>query len=1497
MKRRCKHCKEWEEHYYWNHLKAKGMCFFKVMDSGFSQGLLIPEKFAKKFKGKLPGILNLRSPSGNLWSVRLLNIPGALLIKDGWKVFVDAHHVVEDDVLVFKYDGNSCFDVLMFNQSGCENEASYFVRCSNNNLEENQVKEEDNNEASSDTLEERCCSEEHRHDKRTSPGVQKNKTNYRRRNTKPGEITMKRWCKPCKEWEEHYYWNHFKGKGKCFFKVMDSGFSQGLLIPEKFAKNFKGKLPGTLNLRSPSGNLWSVRLLNVPGALLIKDGWKVFVDAHHVVEDDVLVFKYDGNSCFDVLMFNQSGYNQVKEEYNEASSDTLVNGSRRVFERCCSEDHRRDKRTSPGVQKNRTNYRRRNTKPGSSKIPNSATQSVLKRRQITAAEEEKALQAAKAFQTVHPSFIVVMQPSHVSKQFLMAVPTYFASLHFNPKTQFVILRVPLIPEKFAKNYKGKLPGILNLRSPSGTLWSVRLLNVPGALLIKDGWKYDGNSCFDVLMFNQSGCENEASYFVRSSNNNLEDNQVKEEYNEASSDTLVNGSRRVFERCCSEDHRRDKRTSPGVQKNRTNYRRRNTKPGSSKIPNSATQSVLKRRQITAAEEEKALQAAKAFETVNPSFIVVMQPSHVSKQFLMTVPTCFASLHFDPKMQFVILHCPGNNKRMAWEITMKRWCKPCKEWEEHYYWNHFKGKGKCFFKVMDSGFSQGLLIPEKFCKRISKENFLAVPTYFASLHFNPKTQFVILRVPLIPEKFAKNYKGKLPGILNLRSPSGTLWSVRLLNVPGALLIKDGWKVFVNAHHVVENDVLVFKYDGNSCFDVLMFNQSGCENEASYFVRCSNNNLEENQVKEEDNNEASSDTLEERCCSEEHRHDKRTSPGVQKNKTNYRRRNTKPGEITMKRRCKHCKEWEEHYYWNHLKAKGMCFFKVMDSGFSQGLLIPEKFAKNFKGKLPGILNLRSPSGSLWSVRLLNVPGALLIKDGWKVFVDAHHVVEDDVLVFKYDGNSCFDVLMFNQSGCENEASYFVRCSNNNLEDNQVKEEDNNEASYDTLEERCCSEEHRHDKRTSPGVQKNKTNYRRRNTKPGSSKNTHSATRSVFRRRQITSAEEEKALQAAEAFETVNPSFIAVMWRSHVFKRFFMTVPSYFASLHFNPKKQIVILRVPGRIKEWHVRYVWLGHGWGLRGKEWQSFVLDNNLNEGDACVFELIASKGDQLIPEKFAKNFKGKLPGILNLRSPSGTLWSVRLLNVPGALLIKDGWKVFVDAHHVVENDVLVFKYDGNSCFDVLMFNQSGCENEASYFVRCSNNNLEENQVKEEDNNEASSDTLEERCCSEEHRHDKRTSPGVQKNSTNYRRRNTKPGSSKNTNSATQSVLKRRQITSAEEEKALQAAEAFVTVKPSFIVVMCRSHVFKRFFMTVPSYFASLHFKAKNQNVILRVPGRIEEWHVRYASHGHNSSGFEGKVWQSFVLDNNLYEGDACVFELMTSNGEVQFNVHIFRAGQK
>ncbi|KAM0949284.1 putative transcription factor B3-Domain family [Dioscorea sansibarensis] len=72
--------------------------------------------------------------------------------------------------------------------------------------------------------------------------------------------------------------------------------------------------------------------------------------------------------------------------------------------------------------------------------------------------------------------------------------------------------------------------------------------------------------------------------------------------------------------------------------------------------------------------------------------------------------------------------------------------------------------------------------------------------------------------------------------------------------------------------------------------------------------------------------------------------------------------------------------------------------------------------------------------------------------------------------------------------------------------------------------------------------------------------------------------------------------------------SVPSRFASQHIKHRKQIVRLCVPKRNKEWHVRYVSNGGSWGFTAQQWQLFVFDNKLEEGDACVFELIASESE-------------------------------------------------------------------------------------------------------------------------------------------------------------------------------------------------------------------------------------------------------------------------------------------------
>jgi len=52
---------------------------------------------------------------------------------------------------------------------------------------------------------------------------------------------------------------------------------------------------------------------------------------------------------------------------------------------------------------------------------------------------------------------------------------------------------------------------------------------------------------------------------------------------------------------------------------------------------------------------------------------------------------------------------------------------------------------------------------------------------------------------------------------------------------LHFKGGWQEFVKAHSLELNDLLVFRYNGASQFDVLIFDwNSFCEKETSYFVK---------------------------------------------------------------------------------------------------------------------------------------------------------------------------------------------------------------------------------------------------------------------------------------------------------------------------------------------------------------------------------------------------------------------------------------------------------------------------------------------------------------------------------------------------------------------------------------------------------------------------------------------------------------------------------------
>lgn len=80
---------------------------------------------------------------------------------------------------------------------------------------------------------------------------------------------------------------------------------------------------------------------------------------------------------------------------------------------------------------------------------------------------------------------------------------------------------------------------------------------------------------------------------------------------------------------------------------------------------------------------------------------------------------------------------------------------------------------------------------------------------------------------------------------------------------------------------------------------------------------------------------------------------------------------------------------------------------------------------------------------------------------------------------------------------------------------------------------------------------------------------------------------------------------WSNAVFCGFVHNIPSTFAAALLPCESHSIILQDPGQKRKWVVSYLVINKSRSLRGN-WKRLVLDNNLEEGDACLFELIKNK---------------------------------------------------------------------------------------------------------------------------------------------------------------------------------------------------------------------------------------------------------------------------------------------------
>ena len=59
-------------------------------------------------------------PNGRKWKVKLTQHDGGVWFQNGWSEFASCHGLTVGHLLVFKYEGNSHFDVLIFDATAIE---------------------------------------------------------------------------------------------------------------------------------------------------------------------------------------------------------------------------------------------------------------------------------------------------------------------------------------------------------------------------------------------------------------------------------------------------------------------------------------------------------------------------------------------------------------------------------------------------------------------------------------------------------------------------------------------------------------------------------------------------------------------------------------------------------------------------------------------------------------------------------------------------------------------------------------------------------------------------------------------------------------------------------------------------------------------------------------------------------------------------------------------------------------------------------------------------------------------------------------------------------------------------------------------------------------------------------------------------------------------------------------------------------------------------------
>lgn len=266
---------------------------------------------------------------------------------------------------------------------------------------------------------------------------------------------------------------------------------------------------------------------------------------------------------------------------------------------------------------------------------------------------------------------------------------------------------------------------------------------------------------------------------------------------------------------------------------------------------------------------------------------------------------------------------------------------------------------------------------------------------------------------------------------------------------------------------------------------------------------------------------------------------------------------------------------------------------------------------------------------------------------------------------------------------------------------------------------------------------------------------------------------------------------------------------------------------------------------------------------------------MIPRKFMTAYGDDLADCIVLKTPAGSVWQVKLERSNSEVWLQNGWPEFAAHYSICFGHLLVFRYQGNSHFHVIIMDKSATEVEYP-LIATSHSEKTYLSTSLGKRKEVTDDDIGRKedfeICVALSAQDTKTVSACAK-------------------ASHQVNEKTLQVTSeAKHARTLVSATAFQSTNPFFEIKMCPSYVSGRFALAVPRKFFTTYITQNHCNVILQLSdGRTWPVTCRISRVSANFS----RGWHMFALENRLVVGDVCVFELINCS-KMLFNVSIFPA---